>query len=82
MAFGHLQKFEVLSTDFPNYGKIFVLIIEPCPEFLGDNFFQDDKIYEVDVATNSGTTFGYSYFNNYEKENLPIFWRRKIVKTN
>jgi hypothetical protein len=82
MAFGHLQKFEVLSTDFLNYDKKFVLIIEPCPEFLGDNFFQDDKIYEVDVATNSGVTFGYSYLNNYEKENLPIFWSRKIVKTN
>lgn len=82
MAFGHLQKFEVLSTDFPNYDKTFVLIIEPCPEFLGDNFFQDDKIYEVDVATNSGVTFDYGYFNNYEKENLPIFWSRKIVKAN
>ena len=82
MAFGHLQRFEVLSTDFPNYDKKFVLIIQPCPEFLGDNFFQDDKVYEVDVATNSGVTFGYSYFNNFEKENLPIFWSRKIVKTN
>jgi hypothetical protein len=82
IAFGHLQKFEVLSTNFPNYEKTFVLIIEPCPEFLGDNFFQDDKIYEVDVATNSGVTFGYSYFNNYEKENLPIFWSRKIIKAN
>jgi|GEM_PF-2603782 len=82
MAFGHLQKFEVLSTDFPNYDKKFVLIIEPCPEFLGDNFFQDNKIYKVDVATNSGVTFGYSYFNNYENENLPIFWSRKIIKTN
>jgi len=81
-AFGHLQKFEVISTDYPSYDKKHVLIIEPCPEFLGDNFFQDDKIYEVDVATNSGVTFGYSYFNNYEKENLPIFWSRKIIKAN
>lgn len=82
IAYGHLQKFEVLSTDFPSYDKKFVLIIEPCPEFLGDNFFQDDKIYEVDAATNSGVIFGYSHFNNYEKEGLPIFWSRKIVKAN
>jgi len=80
MAFAVLQKFEVITTDFPKYDNKFVLIIEPCPEFLGDKFFQDNKIYEVDVATNSGVTFGYSYYNNYEKEKLPIFWSRKIVK--
>jgi hypothetical protein len=80
-AFGHLQKFEVLSTDFPNYDKKFVLIIEPCPEFLGDKFFQDGEVYDVDVATNSGVTFGYAINNNYEAENLPTFWSRKIVKT-
>ena len=82
IAFGHLQKFEVLSTDFKNYNKKFVLIIECCPEFLGETFFQNDKIYEIDVATNSGVTFSYSYFNNYEKEDLPIFWSRKIFKSN
>ena len=79
-AFGHLQKFEVLSTDFPNYDKKFVLIIQPCPEFLGDNFFKDNKVYEVDVATNSGVTFGYVINNDYKNENLPTFWSRKIVK--
>ena len=79
-AFGHLQKFEVLATDYPSYDKKYVLIIEPCPEFLGDKFFQDGKIYEVDVATNSGVTFGYVINNNYETENLPTFWSRNIVK--
>jgi hypothetical protein len=80
IAWAIVQKFEVISTDFPNYGNRFVLIIETCPEFLETDFFQDDKIYEVDVATNSGVTFSYSYFNNYEKENLPIFWSRKTIK--
>ncbi len=79
-AFGHLQKFEVISTDFPNYDKKFVLIIQPCPEFLGNKFFQDNKIYEVDVATNSGVTFGYVINNDYKNETLPTFWSRKIVK--
>ena len=81
-AFGHLQKFEVISTDYPSYDKKYVLIIELCPEFLGDKFFQDGKIYEVDVATNSGVTFGYVINNDYETENLPTFWSRKIAKKN
>lgn len=81
-AFGHLQKFEVLATDYPSYDKKYVLIIQPCPEFLGDKFFQDGKIYEVDVATNSGVTFGYVINNDYKTEDLPTFWSRNIVKTN
>ncbi|MBS1513147.1 MAG: hypothetical protein JST86_20085 [Bacteroidetes bacterium] len=81
-AFGHLQKFEVLTTDYPNYNKKYVLIIQPCPEFLGDKFFQDGKIYEVDVATNSGVTFGYVINNDYKAENLPTFWSRNIIKAN
>jgi hypothetical protein len=81
-AFGHLQKFEVLATDYPSYDKKYVLIIQPCPEFLGDKFFQDGKIYEVDVATNSGVTFGHVVNSDYKTENLPTFWSRKIVKTN
>ena len=81
-AFGHLQKFEVLTTDYLNYDKKYVLIIQPCPEFLGDKFFQDGKIYEVDVATNSGVTFGYVINNDYKTEDLPTFWSRNIVKTN
>ena len=82
IAFALLQKFEVLSTNFPNYNKKFVLLIEPCPEFLGNGFFQTGKIYEVDVATNSGTPSGFSYSNDYKKEQLPIFWNRKIIKEN
>ena len=82
VAFALLQKFEVISTDCPNYDNRYVLIIEPCPEFLGAKFFEDNAIYEVDVATNSGVTFGYSYYNNYEKENLAVFWSRNIIKKN
>lgn len=79
-AFGHLQKFEVLVTNYAGYDKKYVLIIQPCPEFLGKKFFEDGKTYEVDVATNSGVTFGYIVNHNYETENLPTFWSRKIVK--
>jgi hypothetical protein len=80
IAWAIVHKFEVLTTTFPNYGKKYVLIIQTCPEFLKENFFQKGIIYEIDVATNSGVTFGYSVINNYEKEKLPIFWTRKIER--
>ena len=79
-AFAIVQKFEVLTTTIPSYDKKYVLIIQTCPEFLKDSFFKAGTIYEIDVATNSGVTFGYSVINNYEKENLPTFWTREIKK--
>jgi hypothetical protein len=79
-AFAIVHKFEVLTTTFPNYDKKYVLIIQTCPEFLKDNFFKAGTTYEISVATNSGVTFGYSVVNNYEKENLPTFWTREIIK--
>lgn len=80
IAWAIAYKFEVLSTTIPSYDKKYVLIIQPCPEFLKDNFFQAGEIYEIDIATNSGVTFDFSVINNYEKENLPTFWTREIKK--
>ena len=62
-----VQKFEVISTTFPGYNKKFVLIIQTCPEFLKKDFSRKGNIYNVDVATNSGVTFGYVVRNYYEK---------------
>ncbi|MEO8711418.1 MAG: hypothetical protein ABI405_04800 [Parafilimonas sp.] len=80
MAFALLQKFEVIKTDFPNYTNRFVLIVEPCPEFLGIGFFQNNKIYQVSATLNSTAPFSYPYPNKYEKDNLPIFWSKEITK--
>jgi len=82
MAFALVQKFEVISTDFPNYNDRFILLIQPCPEFLGKNFFKTDNIYNVDAGKTSGETIGFTFTNTYDKEKLPILWSRKIIKTN
>lgn len=79
-AFAIVHKYKVLSTDFPNYKQNYVLLIQTCPEFNGKNFFQKNKIYEIDVSTNSGVTFNYTIFNEYEKDDLPIFWVEDIVQ--
>ena len=80
IAWAIVHKFEVLSTTIPSYNKKYILIIQTCPEFLEDNFFQAREIYEIDIATNSGVTFDFSVINNYVKENLPTFWSREIKK--
>lgn len=80
IAWAIVHKFEVLRTTIPSYNKKYILIIQTCPEFLEDNFFQAREIYEIDIATNSGVTFDFSVINNYEKENLPTFWSREIKK--
>lgn len=79
-AFAIVNKFEVISTTYTNYDKKYVLIIQPCPNFLGEHFFIKGENYEIDVATNNGVTFGYLVFNNFINENLPIFWTREIKK--
>ena len=78
-AFAIVQKFEVISTTYPNYNQKFILLIQPCPEFLGEDFFNTGTIYDINIATNS-EDIHYNYTNNYVGENLPIFWIRKITK--
>lgn len=80
IAWAIVQKFEVISTTFPEFSAKSVLIIQPCPEFFGENFFQTGGIYDIDVATNSGVTFSYVVLNNYKKEELSIFWTREISR--
>lgn len=82
MAFALVQKFEIISTDIPNYDNKFILLIQPCPEFLGKDFFKTNNLYNVEAAKTSGKKIGFTYTNNYDKEKLPIFWSRKIIKTN
>lgn len=78
-AFAMVHKFEVLSTDLAGYPAKYVLIIQPCPEFMGLRFFKKDHIYQIYAATNSGVTFGYSIENKYKKDHLPTFWSRKTT---
>ncbi|MDP2160199.1 MAG: hypothetical protein Q8K02_06935, partial [Flavobacterium sp.] len=79
-AFAIVHRYKVIRTDFPNYNQKHVLLIQTCPEFFKDDFFQKNTIYEIDVSTNSGVTFDYVIYNNYDEVDLPIFWVEDIVK--
>ena len=79
-AWAIVQKFQVLSTTFPNYDKKYVLIIQTCPECVGKKFFKKGKIYEINVATNIGVSFNHTVINSYDSERLPTYWTRKIKR--
>ena len=79
IAWALTQKFEILESNFgvlkPKHS---VLLNEPCPEFLGNNFFITNRIYEAKITEKSNAPFVYAIINNHEKENLPTFWIQEI----
>lgn len=77
-ALALVHKFEVLETNYPGYTQKYVLMIQPCPEFIGRAFFKAKHNYKIFAATNSGVAFDYIVVNKYKKEQLPIFWSREI----
>ena len=72
-------KIEVVDTDYKDYNNQYVLINQPCPEFLGDGYFIKNQKYKIFVATNDGVPFSYAVSNIYD-EDIPIFWSRHIEK--
>ena len=79
LALALTQKFEIMESNFvPLKLKNNILLHQPCPEFLGNDFFITNKMYKVKVTKKSGASFEYIIFNNYEKENLPTYWIQEI----
>ncbi len=80
-AWAVVQKFEVVSTNLPGYKNKYVVVIQPCPEFLEKNFFKSNAVYDITVADSSAEKNHYSFTNSYEREHIPIFWSRGISKS-
>ena len=77
IAWALAQKFEIIESDFDiPKPKFQCLLIQTCPEFLGENYFVKNKIYNLKVTKKSMTPFSYTVINPYEKDNLLIFWIR------
>ena len=65
-AWALAQKFEILESNFSVLETGFkIVLIQPCPEFLGNNFFIKGRIYEVKIAYISEAPFYYTVINNY-----------------
>jgi hypothetical protein len=80
--FALVQKFEIISADIPNYDNKFILLIQPCPEFLGKHFFKKNNIYDVEASKTWREAKNFIYANRYKKQKLLILWTKTIKKTN
>jgi hypothetical protein len=73
------QQFEIIESSFevlkPTYK---VLLIQPCPELLGHDFFLTGQIYTATISTVNDTQTDYLVNNATGKANLLTFWIRKI----
>jgi hypothetical protein len=82
-AWALAQKFEVAESNLTEIKpSAFVLLNEPCPEFLGYNFFITSKLYKVWVTKKNRAPFTYMVISDYKKEKLPVFWIQKIELVN
>jgi hypothetical protein len=78
IAWALAQRFKIIESDHPylkpNYSAV---LIQPCPELIGRNFFIAGSDYEITVSRNLAAPFGYSVINNF-KRNLFTFWIKSI----
>ena len=82
-AWALTQKFEILESSSAILNpKDIILLIEPCPEGLGNSFFIANHFYKVWIKNESDALFKYIVINNYVKEKLPSFWIQKIEVAN
>ena len=56
-AWGTVIEFEIIEFSKPGYSKSSVGIIVTCPEFLGESFFENGKVYHLTVADENQATF-------------------------
>ena len=76
-AMASAYKFKVLESDLEPDAEFIVAKVQ-CPRSYGEDFFVTGATYRLRLATNSGVTFGWLEYNQYEGENLPTFWARSI----
>jgi hypothetical protein len=69
------QKFELLMHNRPFIPKRYLTVLQSCPEFLGKNFFQQGRIYEV-VLVRATEDDGSKYTSDNER--LPTYWCTRI----
>ena len=79
MAWAMPQKFIIIESNYPPIKPNFIIVlIQPCPEFLGKGYFIKNRIYDIKVAQTSGAPFGYAIFSTFKIDRFLSFWIRDI----
>jgi hypothetical protein len=59
-----------------------LVIVIPCPEFYGKDFFLKDQAYKATLTADSSFYKDFTVINPYEKLKLPIYFAINIEKIN
>jgi hypothetical protein len=78
IAWAVVQKFKIISSDMPGYKSRYILVAISCPEFLGKDFFQKNKVYRIELSRKTAIKNSVHYSDIYKKEDLPVYWGEKI----
>jgi len=66
-------KFESESED--------LVVLIPCPELLGENFFLKDHLYKIKLTADTTSLVGCLIINRYKESHLPTYYALKIEKS-
>jgi len=79
LALASAMKYEVIESSFADLkAGSFVVLIQPCPEMLGDEFFISNKYYKAIVSKERSSSTMYIVTNPYEKDKISVFWIQQI----
>jgi len=71
----YAYKFKVIETDIRDLKDKWIVVIQPCPDMLGNGFFKTGRIYRILTGEKN---MDYIISNKYENETLPTFWSKEI----
>lgn len=77
-AWTSAQKFEIVQAKLPDYPGKKIILLHKCPEFLGINFFEQGKLYDVVIFKDPNS--GVGALNAHREEKLPTYWCGRIDK--
>jgi hypothetical protein len=75
MKFCYSFKFDITANK-SGLDKQYIVVIQPCPDFFGEDFFKAGRSYEI--TTNEIADSCEALINMYEKEYLPTYWAKTI----
>jgi hypothetical protein len=75
-------KFSVVQILDGNYANKEVLMIQPCPELKGEDFFSENTEYVIEAGMENKSNLNFQIFNYYKNSPLPKYWVISVVKIN
>jgi|GEM_PF-3341496 len=79
IAWASKQKFEVIGGDIPRGTDNIIFIKIRCPEFLGKDFFKENRIYNVELSKVLTSPFNYTVLDENIKDQFPEYWSESIT---